>query len=323
LREDTTRSTSRNNPAPSGHPSSKMMKQPPHDAKAQESWRIFRAFLSSVSTSQFGSLPHADCWDYLAGDSEPDFLWPGGSLAVELTGWIEEARIHEGKTLEQFNLKIRDVLRKEPRWLGALEGHWARLEAVEVPPSKRWECIARRLLIFLADKAETLRDARLYLDEPDLPGELRAIFQEAIIYKMWPRSGPSVSVSKRAAFTTGPAFDCLRANPIESLRINLRRKMQKAEKYRTVGKARGFDKVWLVIHYDDTALEWAAPLLGPEVQFDYGPDAHDSQRNLAERVQREVWPDLQRGCFDKVLLLFPDQPAPLAVTLWPRSRQQL
>ena len=103
---------------------------------------------------------------------------------------------------------------------------------------------------------------------------------------------------------------------IESFKNNLTKKMGKAEKYRSIGKARGFDDLWLVIHYDDTALEWAAPWV-PDLQFSYGSDSHESQRELAQRIRSEVWSGLQRGHFDKVYLLFPDQPRPFAERLWP------
>jgi hypothetical protein len=57
--------------------------------------------------------------------------------------------------------------------------------------------------------------------------------------------------------------------------------------------------------------------LDPAVQFGYGPDAHESQRKLAQRVRSEIGSDLERGDFDKVYLLFPDQPDPFAERLWP------
>jgi hypothetical protein len=295
------------------------MGQKSHDAEASKSWKTLRAFLWSVETSE-PRLPGYRCWKYLAGNNEPDFIWPEGKMAVELTGWIDEAKISKGKALEEFNRTMRTVLLKEPKTFKALEGHWVYLEALQ-PPERNWDSVTRQMLIYLADLAATLRDVRLlHLKNSELPQEMRAMFREAMIYKM--PGSPSVSVvPKRDRSFLEQSYDAEKAaeqhlmQSVESFKNNLTKKMGKAEKYRSIGKALGFAEVWLVIHYDDTALEWAAPWV--PVQFSYGPDSHESQRKLAQRARTEVWSDLQHGHFDKVYLLSPDQPRPFAERLWP------
>ena len=293
------------------------MGQKSHDAEASKSWRILGRFLWSVETSEPG-LPAYRCWKYLAGNKEPDFFWPEGKMAVELTGWIDEAQIREGKTLEEFNRKIRALLLKKREKFNALEGHWVSLAALRTP-TRKWDSVTRPLLIFVADRAETLRDQRLHLENSEFPQEMRAMFGGATIYRM-PGKGPSVwAVPTGAPSFLGQSFDAEKAieqHFMRSLKKNLTKKMEKAENYRSIGKALGFAEVWLVIHYDDTALEWAAPLV-PDLRFSYGPDSHESQRKLAQRIRSEVGCALQRGHFDKVYLLFPDQPRPFAERLWP------
>jgi hypothetical protein len=34
--------------------------------------------------------------EYLAGNIEPDFIWPEGKIAIELTGWIDETPNKQG-----------------------------------------------------------------------------------------------------------------------------------------------------------------------------------------------------------------------------------
>mgnify|MGYP001250113828 CR=1 FL=1 len=297
------------------------MRRQSDDAKASESWRIFQAFLASLPPSESARLPDWKCWRYLTGNSEPDFIWPEGKIAVELTGWIDEDQIREGKSLEEFNRKIRGLLFKERETFKTLEGHWVYLETLQ-RPKRKWDSMIPQMLIFFADRAATLRDLRLHLENSELPQGIRAMFRGATIYKMLGK-GPSVRALKSAVSLPEQSFDAEKVieqdlmRSFESLKRNLTKKMGKAEKYRSIGTALGFAEMWLVIYYDDTALEWAAPLLVPELQFGYGSDAHESQKKLAQRVRSEVSGDLQRGYFDRVYLLFPDQPAPFAERLSP------
>ncbi len=294
-----------------------MMKS--HDAEASRSWKTLRAFLWSVETSE-PRLPGYRCWKYLAGNNEPDFIWPEGKIAIELTGWIDEAEISKGKALEEFNRKIRTVLLKERETFKALEGHSVYLEALQ-PPKRNWDSVTRQMLIYLADRAATLRDLRLHLKNSELPQEMRAMLREAWIYTV--PGSPSVRVVPKSdrsflkqSFDAEKAAEQHLMRSVESFKKNLTKKMGKTEKYRSISKARGFDDLWLVIHYDDKAVEWAAPWV-PDLQFSYGSDSHESQRKLAQRIRSEVWSDLQRGHFGKVYLLFPDQPRPFAERLWP------
>ncbi len=298
------------------------MEQKLPDTKASESWRIFRAFLSSLPPSEGASLPDLNCWRYLTGNGEPDFLWPEGRMAVELTGWIDQTQIYEGKTLEHFNKKVRAVLLEQRAKFERLEGHWVYLEALQ-KPDRKWTSLICPMLVFFADRANAVRNLRLHLESSELPQEIREMFAGATIYKM-PGQRASVRAVEgwrsRASDQSVDADEAIERDlkrSFESLRQNLRKKLDKAEKYRAVVEARNFAKLWLVIHYDDTALEWAAPLLVPVVQFGYGPDAHESQRELARRARDEVWSDLEGGHFDRVYLLFPDQPAPFSEKLWP------
>src|SRR5271167_4719392 len=116
----------------------------PRDAEALKSWKTLRAFLWSVETSE-PRLPGCRRWKYLSGNNEPDFIWPEGKMAIELTGWIDEAQISKGKALEEFNRRIRTVLLKEPEKFKALEGHWVYLEALQ-PPKRNWDSATREML---------------------------------------------------------------------------------------------------------------------------------------------------------------------------------
>ncbi len=290
------------------------------DAKSSESWKVFRAFLSSLPPSESAVLPYWRRWRYLTGNREPDFVWPEGKIAVELTGWVDQTQMQKGKALEKYNQKVSVLLRERRANFKGLDSHWVYLEAFQ-QPSRKWNSAICTMLAFFAERANALREPRMHVESSELPREIRGMFRGATIYKM-PDQRPLVRAVAHGRFraeqsvSTEDAIEEDLKRSFESLKRNLRKKIEKAGKYRIIGEPRDF-KLWLVIHYDDAALEWAAPLLVLAVQFSYGPDARESQKQLAQRARREVYGDLQRACFDRVYLLFADAVPPHAEKLWP------
>jgi len=285
--------------------------------KESDSWKVFRAFLAALPYSE---LSREDSWAYLSGNHEPDFISSDGKIAVELTGWIDERAIGKAKALENFNRKVRDVVHARRGEFKALEGHWVYLEARQVPPSMVGEDFVQRILAFLVGHVPVARILRL--ENCELPEHMRGWFRAVTIYKMQRANLLVRALWERAPFDPTELRDIEQVKEeaveesLQSLKQNITKKIQKAGRY-LVGGVRSFTELWLVIHYDDTALEWAAPWLGLVVDFRYGREAQESQRKLAERVRGEFLNALQGGQFDKVYLLFADTIPPFAEKLWP------
>ena len=208
------------------------MEQKFPDAKTSESGRIFRAFLSSLAPSEGANLPDWTCWRYLTGNGEPDFLWSEGRMAVELTGSIDQTQIYEGKTLEQFNQKVRAFLLEQRAKFKSLEGHWVYLKALQ-RPNRKWNSLICPMLVFFADRASAMRNLRLHLESSELPQEIREMFGRATIYKM-PGRRPLVraveggrSCEAKQSVDAEEAIEQDLEQSFESLRQNLEKKNSK------------------------------------------------------------------------------------------------
>jgi hypothetical protein len=232
---------------------------------------IFQGFLTQAPDFK---ARIAGAW-WQPDDDPPDARFKdteGREVGVELKAWINEEQIAHAKKREALEARFLALFDPQPTnrskavtyvWLRPAADVWSRAAKDRVPSSHEAQVFKEELLSLVAEiDAEWMARGREVLQGETVTkfGERLTLgrFLEAVM--LFPKAVIDPGNQDRLAFPLrGGAYgEQHMLRPLQDMIFHNR------EKYATTKAGKGLDRLILLIHYDDRALQYNSPIEAPD-----------------------------------------------------------
>jgi hypothetical protein len=259
-------------------------------------------------------------WEYGSDRDRPDFVWPRGSIGVELGEWLHQKQTSRSVQLDGYENEIISGAQRRhlTRFLKSFRSsdidRYTVIASPKLLPERRERTpTIDALLSFLASapppsNAFERRWGRTF-GPGDLPAELQPFFA-SISMRIAGNMNLGIKLNRSTSFDPEDAYLALEKLLHDKL-------VKKCRLYEAAKQAKGLTRLWFVVHYG-RAFGINSPFEGIGIRQGQSPDAATSLQIVVNRAHACIERAGDQP-FDRVILFWDFSPRALCFELWPSA----